>query len=93
VIAAVPTSPPVLADLWWDGGWGIVWGLGTLAFWIAVIAVIVILVPAAARSPQGVGGRSALRVLEERYARGEISRDEFLDRRAVLADSQTQRQA
>jgi putative membrane protein len=91
VTAAAATSPLVLADMW-DNGWGIVWGLMAVAFWIAVIALIVVLVRAAARRPEGVGGGSALRMLEERYARGEISRDEFLERRAVLTDTGTQRQ-
>jgi putative membrane protein len=71
--------------------WGIVWGLGMAAFWIAVIAVIVVMLRGVARRPDGVGGRSALEVLEERYARGEVTRDEFLDRRAVLRDTGTQR--
>ena len=64
--AVAATSPLVIADIWWDGGWGIVWGLATAAFWIAAIAVIVVLVRAAARGPDGVGGGSALDVLEER---------------------------
>lgn len=58
------------------GGLGIVGGLLGLAFWILLIALIVALV----RAP----GRSGARVLEERYARGEITREEFLERRAVL---------
>ena len=85
-------SALILADMWWDSGWGIVWGLAMAAFSIAVIAVIVVMLGAVARRPDGVGGRSALELLEERYARGEVTRDEFLDRRAVLTDKGTQGQ-
>ncbi len=86
--AAAAPSALVLAHM----SWGIVWGLGMAAFWIAVIAVIVVMLRGVTRRPDGVGGRSALEVLEERYARGEVTRDEFLDRRAVLRDTGTQRQ-
>jgi len=92
MIAGAATSPVVLAHMWWDDGWGIVWGLMMAAFWIAVIVLIVILLRAASRRPGDGGGGSALNVLEERYARGEITRDEFLERRAVLTDAQPPRQ-
>lgn len=36
------------------------------------------------RTPPNASGSRALEVLEERYARGEISRDEFIERRSVL---------
>jgi uncharacterized membrane protein len=58
-----------------------------------VIALIVVLLRALGRRPDVVGGRSALEILDERYVRGEITRDEFLDRRAVLTDTGTRRQA
>jgi putative membrane protein len=92
VTTAPATSPLILADMWWDSGWGIVWGLAMAAFWIAVIVVIVVMLRAVARRPNRVGGRSALELLEERYARGEVTRDEFLDRRAVLTDKGTEGQ-
>ena len=76
----------------WHSGWGIVWGLAIAAFWIAVIAVIVVMLRAVTRRPDGLGGGSALELLEERYARGEVSRDEFRERRAVLTDKGTQGQ-
>jgi len=91
VSAAPATFPFILADMW-DSGWGIVWGLAIAAFWIAVIAVIVVMLRGVTRRPDGVGGGSALEVLEERYARGEVSRDEFRERRAVLTDKGTQGQ-
>jgi putative membrane protein len=50
-------------------------------FWVAVIALIVYLV---SRRPKTAGKGSGLRLLEERYARGEITRDEFIERREVL---------
>jgi uncharacterized membrane protein len=67
-------------------GWAgvaIVWGFIGTAVWILLIALIVLIVRAirtTARDPQV----PAERVLEERYARGKISREEFLERRAVL---------
>ena len=60
-----------------------VWGFMGLAFWILLIGLIVLLtrgMPTTARDSRG----PAVRLLEERYARGEITREEFLERRAVL---------
>ena len=71
---------------WWGGpGWSWVGGLFSLAFWVALIVVAVVLLR---RELPHLGQRSqassAIRMLEERYARGEISREEFLHRREVL---------
>jgi putative membrane protein len=70
----------VIAEAWLDG-WGVLVWLASAAFWILVIAGIVVLL----RSHTGSGAsRGALQILEERYARGEIPREEFLERRSVL---------
>jgi putative membrane protein len=65
----------------WEGGWG--WGgmIGMSLFWILIVVAIVALV----RGMWGGGGassggqqeRAALDILKERYARGEIEREEF----------------
>lgn len=71
------------AHMWWSSGWGVVGGLLTAAFWVLIILLVIGLV----RSGKGgvPGSRSgALRILEERYARGDIDRDEFLEGRRVL---------
>jgi putative membrane protein len=54
-------------------GWHMVW------FWLPLVVVIVALVLLAARyqGRDSSGGRSALDILKERYAKGEIDRDEF----------------
>ena len=39
------------------------------------------------RTTARASGGPAVRLLEERYARGEITREEFLDRRDVLGGS------
>jgi putative membrane protein len=59
------------------------WGLLSALFWIAFIAV---LVKYAANSRRPTSPRSALAILEERYARGEIDRDEFVERKSVLSE-------
>lgn len=79
-----------LAHMWWSGDWsgpGLIWGaigtLASIAFWVIVILVVVKLVK---NRPLSVGGSpSGVRILEERYARGEISHEEFVERREVLA--------
>jgi putative membrane protein len=72
----------IAGHLWLDG-WGVLVWLASAAFWILVIAGIVALVRGHGRSGGPAGG-SALRLLEERYARGEISREEFFERRSTL---------
>ena len=60
-------------------------GLLMGTFWIVVIVAAILLLRREVpylRLPEH--GPPALRVLEERYARGEISREEFLERREVL---------
>ena len=71
------------------GGFGM--GIGMLLFWGLIIAAIVVLA-------RGFGGKSAgnelrlrektpLDILGERYARGEIGKAEFEEKRRDLASS------
>ncbi len=63
-------------------------GLVMLLFWVFVIALIVWLVLAlSGRQIRGDDGHSsAMRILEERLARGEIDAEEFRVRRTAIAD-------
>jgi putative membrane protein len=76
---------------------GFMWGFGgifMILFWILVLLAVAALIRWLALPPgTGVRGRSdspesdaggALEILEERYARGEIDREEFLQKRADL---------
>ncbi len=66
-------------------GMGFGMGLGMLLVWGVLIALIVLLV----RQAIGQGAserreRTALAILEERYARGEIGREEFEQKKRDL---------
>jgi putative membrane protein len=71
---------------WNDGGWGwgawLMMGVLLLVFWGLVAWVVVTLVRGS--SPSRRPKRSAEEVLAERYARGEIDKDEFTERRDAL---------
>jgi putative membrane protein len=61
-----------------------------MLFWVVLlivaIAVVVWLVRTVAGGPAAAPRRSAsLHVLEERYARGEIKRDEYLEKKRDIA--------
>ena len=72
---------------WMDGmGWMILHGV----FWLAVLVGIIVLIVTLVRrsSPEsrapGDSHSDALAILEERYARGEIQREEYLEKRRDL---------
>jgi putative membrane protein len=75
------------ADMWLNG-WGVFIWLAPVAFWVLLIVVVVAMLRGRPESPAAGPGGPALRTLEERYARGEIPREEFLERRAVLRGDQ-----
>ena len=68
------------------GGFGAGFGLILMIFWwLLVIAGIVFLVRWLVNQARGrSGGKSALDILKERYARGEISKSEFEDKKRDL---------
>ncbi len=67
------------------------WAFVPIALMIVFWSLVVVLVAKLVKNrPQHRPDRSAgLQVLEERYARGEISRDEFLERREVLSEAKS----
>lgn len=81
----------------WGWGWpGMIFGPLFMILWLAVvIAVAVLLVrwlsgpwqgtPPSHSSPPPAG-RTPLDILKERFARGEIDKDEFEERRRVLGE-------
>lgn len=90
--AAIPASAqqdgPWRMHDWMGWGWGGMW-FGPL-FMLAVLALLVALVVALVRwfgSGQTAppAPRSARDILDERYARGEIDREEYLRRRDDMA--------
>jgi len=72
----------------WDYGWGMGFGLGWISmvvFWILLILGIVYLVKMiAGGTKKGETTESSLEILKKRYAKGEISKDEFERIRADL---------
>ncbi|KMQ49858.1 hypothetical protein CHISP_3211 [Chitinispirillum alkaliphilum] len=64
-------------------GWG---GFVMMVLWIVLIAAIIYWVIRAAQrgGAQGSGQESAIDILKKRYARGEISKEEFEDRKRDL---------
>jgi putative membrane protein len=78
----------------WGGGWyGMIFGpLFMIVVLVAVIAGIGLVgrwfgMPSyAAQPPPAAPGRTPLDILKERFARGEIDKDEFEERRRLLAE-------
>jgi putative membrane protein len=62
---------------WMWGAWGLGMMLMMLVFWGLVIAGIVLGIRWLARLGDGRRSDSALEILRQRYARGEINREEF----------------
>lgn len=67
----------------WTNGWGWLFGLVHLAWWALLVAGAVIVFRSLAGG--GRGGDRSLQILRERYARGEIDKPEYDERRRHLA--------
>ena len=79
--------------MWGDLGWGSGWGWGMIGamhmvlWWVLIILGIAVLakwlISSGARDGRSTGG-NALEILKERYARGEIGKDEFEQKKRDL---------
>lgn len=73
------------------GGLGMMTGMGWLGIltmallWIGVILLVIWAVTALLPTATHSSGPTALEILQQRYARGEISREEFEQARNVLS--------
>ena len=67
----------------WTGGWaGMIW---MVLFWAAILAVLYFIVRSVGSSQARADrARGAMEILDERFARGEISEEEYTERRRVL---------
>ena len=72
----------------WGWGWGILGIVHMLLWWVLIVLGIVVLAKwlfgGGPRRNESAGGR-ALEILAERYARGEINKDEYEQKRRDLA--------
>lgn len=74
----------------WDGGWH-GWFFGPLFMMFSLVAAVIAVVLLVRwlgphQGPAGPAGRSPLDILKERFARGEIDKVEFEERRRVLGE-------
>lgn len=95
--AFVLASLPALAQgygepgSYWDHDWG--WGhmifgsLMMILFWGGLIVLVVLAIRwLGAGSSKRSARRTAVEILEERFARGEIDKEEFEERKHLLSD-------
>ena len=71
---------------WMSGAWGIGMMLILLVFWVAAIAGIVVVARWLIGPRSASGSDSALEIVRQRYARGEINREDFEARKHDLQE-------
>jgi putative membrane protein len=79
--------------MFWYGGHWAIWQMGLMAFamivfWALVIGLVYYFVTAAIRSSRLEHGHSAVTILNQRLARGEIDAEEHQRLRNLMADGE-----
>jgi putative membrane protein len=76
--------------MWGNGMWGgwmwLVMTAGTVAFWVVVVLVVRALLPGRPERSGDAQRPDALTILRERLARGEVTVEEYEQRRRHLID-------
>ena len=76
-------------DSWW-GGSGMAFGPLWMIVWLVVLVVGIVAIVRWLGEKGGAGGdrptRGAREILDERYARGEIDREEYMKRKQDITD-------
>ena len=94
VALAQQTQGPYYGHHMWNDGWG-GWFFGPIMMlvFIAVAVVVIVLLVRWLGGPGSHGGgihqlhgKTPLDILKERFARGEIDKDEFEERRRILGE-------
>jgi putative membrane protein len=80
--------------MWWGDGYAMGWGwvIGGVVLLLVIAAVVTVVLattrPPHARYPAGTGqatpGATARQIIDERYAKGELTTDEYKERIATL---------
>ena len=74
---------------WMMNGWGSMMGGFGFIFWLVILAAIIASIVWFVRSQPLAGSQrrsTSLEVLEERYARGEINREEYLQKKRDIVE-------
>lgn len=75
----------------WGYGAGWLMGIINIVFWVAVIIGVIYLIKwlsssSKQKGQEGKSGDMALDILRERYAKGDISKEEFEEKKKVLKE-------
>lgn len=71
---------------YWTGWMWLVMGVGTLVFWVVVVLVVRALLPNHGPSNTEAQLPDAVTLLKERLARGEVTPEEYEQRRRLIVD-------
>jgi putative membrane protein len=65
-------------------GWGLIMMLGAMIISVLIIVVLVRYLQNTGRPNYREGGKSALDILDEKYAKGEITEEEYKNKKAHI---------
>ena len=69
---------------WWWSWWMFAHGISSLLSVVLIVVIVIVLARVLSGSGRGAHYRHAFAILEERYAKGEIDRTEYLQKKQDL---------